>query len=136
MPHPAWSSTIALLLVACAPDAPCTLKSTVDGFEPDCDQAAMGLLEAESRFVLPAADGHGAVIAHLPTELAEITYGGTSGEYLLVILELDGQEAAAHARTSSLEVVDLGEEEVGLTVRFEFDAGAITGQVSADVTGP
>lgn len=121
-----------VLLLACAdPPSPCGVESTVPGFVPDCDGAVLSYLEGESRLVL-VGDG-GALVAFLPADIEEVEYGGTSGRYLAVTLEVGGQESAAEARTTTLTFARLDEDAAEARISADFESGTVVGPFDAAV---
>jgi hypothetical protein len=121
------------LSMACADNPPCSIDSTVSGFEPDCSASVLVRYDDESRFILPDAQGRGAMTAYLPAELEEQTYGGTTGQYLLVLLELEDTDTAANARTTTLELDDLTHSQANISISVELDSGRVTGTTSCEV---
>ena len=140
---PLRASPATLLLLsslhasACtAEDDACAVTSTHPRFLPDCDDARLVFHDAETRFALAGTDpqgGSAAVVAYLPAGASEGTYGGTTGNYLALLLELDDAELGPNNRTTTLTigVLESGTAEIGISA--EFDDGDISGALMVPV---
>ena len=104
-----------LLSLGCAePAAPtCELTSTIEGFEPSCEEAELHEFEGESRLIVAGTGG--TLVAYLPEQLSEQVYGGTSGNYLLVLLEIGGVELSPNDRQTTVTFGELTDDQA--TVR-------------------
>lgn len=112
----------------------CGVTSTLTDFTPTCDAAELAHYTGETRFFLP---GQGGVLtAYLPAALAEVVYGGQSGNYLQVVLEYDdgGSEQVSDTRGSTLTIGALSDTTAEVRVDLRFDGGDVKGPVTVPVT--
>jgi hypothetical protein len=118
------------LFLACT--TPCTLVSNVADYQPICEDAVLAQYGDESRLVVPSDSG--ALVAYLPGDLSEETYGGTSGNPLTILLDLDGGTSFAQARSSHVTIARLDLYDAELQITASFEAGTIEGPLFVDVT--
>ncbi len=122
---------LAPLLAACSP---CSMSSTVAGFDPACDQSVLRRYTTEARLAIPAEDM--VLLAYLPYDItAGSRYGGSSGNPMTVVLE----DWMAESRTTNLDLWTLDSQSATgeLTITFEesgdFSGGVVKGDFAAVV---
>ncbi len=121
----ARSLVLLLLLAACSP---CALESGVAGFVPQCDQAVLREYEDEIRLAIPGT--RATLVAYLPARLeVGARYGGTSGNYLTVVLD----EQLAVSPGSSLDLWSFDPPKATGALHAVFSAGTVDGDWIASI---
>ncbi len=125
------------MLLACSAED-CALRSTLSSYTPDCLTAALVQYSGESRVVVGGTGG--VLTVYLPESLTEqTTYGGTSGNSMLAILEVvsasgDSDALLSFDRTSTLTLAHLSGTEAELQLSLDFDGGTVSGPLFLPVS--
>jgi hypothetical protein len=126
------------LLLACAlPDGDderddCEVEASIADFEPECETALLLRYTGESRLQLPGNGG--TLTAFLPEDVQPIEYGGESGQWLHVVLDLGSTELVAVPEQTTLRVAELRDSEADFFLQVVFEGGAVEGPLTAGIS--
>jgi hypothetical protein len=139
--RPGWPRRIAApcLLVAvaglpgCSADG-CPLRSTIAGYDPDCESARIAFFADETVVSIPGVDG-GSLDLWLPADAAAGDYGGTTGNPLAALVETDAGTWLAETREARLTLMDPTADPVTITLVVDVEVGDVRGTLAVAAIG-
>jgi hypothetical protein len=124
---------LGALLSGCG-GPPCGLRSTVPGFEPDCDAARVAWFADETVVSVPGLDG-GDLRVWLPADAGAGDYGGTTGNALSALVETADGSWLAETRAARLSLGAPVDGRVSVALVVTVDAGEVRGSVDLPAIG-